>query len=159
YLLDGLEALEYRGYDSAGVALMGANRIRTTKVVGRVDALRKELGSSPAASCGIGHTRWATHGGVVQKNAHPLNSQSGEFSVIHNGIIENYQEVRSFLKKQGYRFKSDTDTEVIPNLVDYHYRQSKDVEQAFLTAIKLLRGAYAIVLMSIHTPGKLYAAK
>lgn len=161
YLLDGLESLEYRGYDSAGIALMQNSKIKTTKVVGRVETLRKEFGatSSTAASCGIGHTRWATHGGVLERNAHPHSSQNSMFSVVHNGIIENHQEIKQFLEDKGYTFKSDTDTEVIPNLVEYHYSESKDVKKAFLTTIKSLRGAYAIVLMSTHEPDKLFAAK
>lgn len=159
YLLDGLETLEYRGYDSAGVALLNNDKIETTKVIGRVESLRNEVKHSKLANVGIGHTRWATHGGVLEKNAHPHNSQNSEFSVVHNGIIENYQEIKNFLTKKGYVFKSETDTEVIPNLIDYHYQQAKNVEQAFLTAAKLLRGAYAIVMMSIHDPNALYAAK
>src|SRR5690606_31289166 len=86
-------------------------------------------------------------------------SQNGQFSIVHNGIIENHQEIKQFLEGKGYQFKSDTDTEVIPNLIEYHFKQNEDVEKAFLTAIKLLRGAYAVVLLSAHTPDKLYAAK
>ncbi|MDQ3123476.1 MAG: glutamine--fructose-6-phosphate transaminase (isomerizing) [bacterium] len=159
YLLDGLESLEYRGYDSAGIALLRNDKIEVTKVVGRVEALRKEVGSGMTSACGIGHTRWATHGGVLEKNAHPHLSQNGEFAVVHNGIIENYQEIKDFLIKKGYKFISDTDTEVVPNLIDFHYRQLKDVNAAFLTAIKLLRGAYAIVMTSVHDNKSIYAAK
>ncbi len=163
YLLDGLESLEYRGYDSAGIAIIDKSNIKTTRVVGRVEALRKALSQSatpkPMASVGVGHTRWATHGGVLQRNAHPHTSQDGNFSIVHNGIIENHQEIRQLLASKGYEFKSDTDTEVVPNLIEYHYKQTNDVEKAFVTAIKLLRGAYAIVLLSSHTPDKLYAAK
>ncbi len=158
YLLNGLEILEYRGYDSAGIALLEQESIKTTKVVGRVEALRKEV-VSPAGNLGIGHTRWATHGGVLHKNAHPHLSNNGQFAVVHNGIIENYQEIKNFLLKNGYEFASDTDTEVIPNLIDYHYSQTEDVEKAFLTATKLLSGAYAIVMISTHQPDSLYAAK
>lgn len=160
YLLDGLETLEYRGYDSAGIALLDKDTINTTKVVGRVETLRREFADTGhAGSTGIGHTRWATHGGVLERNSHPHSSNSGEFSVIHNGIIENHAEIRKFLQKHGFEFHSDTDTEVIPNLVEYHYRQTGDVKSAFLTATKLLRGAYAVVLMSTHAPDKLFAAK
>lgn len=159
YLLDGLQALEYRGYDSAGVAVLDGKKIKTTKVVGRVEALRKESDSKNKASCGIGHTRWATHGKPLERNAHPHTSQDGQFSVVHNGIVENYLELKEFLQKKGYDFKSDTDTEVIPNLVSYHFDQSKDVEQAFLSAVKMLRGAYAIALLSSHAPETIYAAK
>ncbi len=160
YLLDGLETLEYRGYDSAGIALCDQNKLQDVRVVGRVETLRKEYADSGVkGALGIGHTRWATHGGVLHRNAHPHASQSKQFTVVHNGIIENHQEIKGFLTKKGYEFKSDTDTEVIPNLIDYHFQQTKDVEQAFLTATKLLRGAYAIAMISSHDPGKLYAAK
>lgn len=213
YLLDGLEALEYRGYDSAGIALLSKDKIATTKVVGRVEALRKalhEAGTSstsalemvssgrgsteravseygevstghgrakmsrkPAESAastqsrragtdvevGIGHTRWATHGGVLERNAHPHLSNDGNFSVIHNGIIENHHEIREFLTGKGFTFHSDTDTEVVPNLVQFQYAQTNDVRKAFLAATKTLRGAYAIVLMSTHDSDTLYAAK
>lgn len=160
YLLDGLETLEYRGYDSAGLALLDKNTINVTRVVGRVEALQKEYEKLDIkSSLGIGHTRWATHGKPLERNAHPQNSNTNEFSVVHNGIIENYQEIKEFLQKKGYQFHSDTDTEVIPNLVDYHFQKSKNVEKSFLTAIKLLHGAYAVALISIHAPGHIFAAK
>lgn len=160
YLLNGLETLEYRGYDSAGIALQDKDKIKNIKVVGRVEALRKEYAlSTTRGNVGIGHTRWATHGRPLERNAHPHTSQDGVFSVVHNGIIENYAEIKEFLQKNGYEFTSDTDTEVIPNLISYHFEKTKDVEKAFLTALKLFRGAYAIVLMSTHTPNTLYAAK
>lgn len=160
YLLSGLETLEYRGYDSAGIALCDKDSLKTVRVVGRVEALRKAHEESGLnGNLGIGHTRWATHGGVLQKNAHPHTSHSGEFSVVHNGIIENYQEIKKFLQKKGYEFTSDTDTEVIPNLIDFHFQASKNVERAFLTAIKLLHGAYAVAMVSTHAPDRLFAAK
>lgn len=163
YLLDGLASLEYRGYDSAGIAVIDKGEILVTRVVGRVATLREAVPKqSPITTgdeVGIGHTRWATHGGVLQRNAHPHTSQSDKFSVVHNGIIENYQEIKHFLIKEGYHFASDTDTEVIPQLIDYHYRQTKDVQKAFLTAIKLLRGAYAVAMISSAAEGKLFAAK
>lgn len=160
YLLDGLETLEYRGYDSAGIAILKDNVICVTKVVGRVEGLKKSYHENQhEGHLGIGHTRWATHGAVLHKNAHPHNSQNNEFSVIHNGIIENYQEIKKFLINKGYRFISDTDTEVVPNLIDYHYKRCGDVTKAFLTATKLLRGAYAIVMITTNEPEKLFAAK
>lgn len=159
YLLDGLESLEYRGYDSAGIALLRNDKINLTKVVGRVEALRKELDASDQANCGIGHTRWATHGGVVKRNAHPHLSNDGAFAVVHNGIIENYQEIKKFLKKKGYNFHSDTDTEVVPNLLQYNYQQSRDVKKAFAATIQELRGAYGIVMTTTHDYERLYAAK
>ncbi len=160
YLLDGLQTLEYRGYDSAGLVLCDEGQLTNIRVVGRVEALRKAHAESKAkGSLGIGHTRWATHGRPLERNAHPQTSHNYEFTVVHNGIIENYQEIKKFLIKKGYEFKSDTDTEVIPNLVDYHYQKSNDVQKAFLTAIKLLRGAYAVALISPHAPNQLFAAK
>ncbi|MDQ3123695.1 MAG: glutamine--fructose-6-phosphate transaminase (isomerizing) [bacterium] len=160
YLLDGLEILEYRGYDSAGIALLDKDTVSVARVVGRVEALRVEYANNSIESLlGIGHTRWATHGKPLERNAHPQNSQHNNFSVVHNGIIENYLEIKQFLKKKGYSFSSDTDTEVIPNLIDYHFTQSIDVEKAFLTAIKLLNGAYAVAMISTHAPGYIFAAK
>jgi len=160
YLLDGLETLEYRGYDSAGIATLDSDSIEARKVIGRVDHLRKEEAENPVVgSLGIGHTRWATHGSVVNKNTHPHWDKNKEFYVVHNGIIENYQELRSFLQRHGYTFYSDTDTEVIPNLIAYHYKQTKNVRSAFQAALQTLRGAYALSMITVHEPEKLYAAK
>lgn len=160
YLLDGLEILEYRGYDSAGLATLDNGSISVTKVVGRVETLKKAyIEGLHKSGLGIGHTRWATHGAVLQKNAHPHNSSNNEFSVIHNGIVENYQEIKKFLLSKGYKFFSDTDTEVVPNLIDYHFSKTRDVTKAFLAATKHLRGAYAIVMISVHAPNQLFAAK
>jgi len=160
YILDGLEALEYRGYDSAGLSLLQNGKINTTKVVGRVEALRKELTESKNEShLAVGHTRWATHGGVLHKNAHPHQDNSGEFSVIHNGIIENYQDIKAFLTTKGYVFYSDTDTEVIPNLVHYHFQKLGDVEQAFIASIDALHGAYGIAMITTNSPDTIFCAK
>lgn len=160
YLLNGLETLEYRGYDSAGIAVLENNAINTAKTVGRVEHLRKEEAERPVhGSVGIGHTRWATHGGVLLKNTHPHHDQSKEFYVVHNGIIENYEEIKEFLSDKGYEFYSDTDTEVIPNLVHYHYQKTNNALSAFQAAVQTLRGAYALVLLSTHDPDNLYAAK
>jgi glutamine---fructose-6-phosphate transaminase (isomerizing) len=160
YLLDGLSTLEYRGYDSAGVAVLENGTINAVKVVGRVEHLRKEEAENPLkGSLGIGHTRWATHGGVIHKNAHPHWDQNKEFYVVHNGIVENYQEIKAFLKKNGYKFYSDTDTEVVPNLISYHYKKSGDITKAFTTSIQTLRGAYALVMITVHDPNTIYAAK
>ncbi|MDO8266109.1 MAG: glutamine--fructose-6-phosphate aminotransferase, partial [Candidatus Saccharibacteria bacterium] len=159
YLLDGLEALEYRGYDSAGIAVFNG-RISCVKVAGRVEQLRKEEAETPLkGSLGIGHTRWATHGIPVHKNAHPQWDQTEQFYVIHNGIIENFQELKEFLTSKGIEFHSDTDTEVIPNLIAYLYKDLKDVEKAFKAALKSLTGAYAVVMISSHDPKRMYAAK
>jgi len=160
YLLDGLETLEYRGYDSAGIATLDNDSIEARKVIGRVDHLRKEEAENPVVgSLGIGHTRWATHGSVVNKNTHPHWDKNKEFYVVHNGIIENYQELRSFLQRHGYTFYSDTDTEVIPNLIAYNYNKTKNVTSAFQAALQTLRGAYALSMITVHEPEKLFAAK
>jgi len=161
YLLSGLEALEYRGYDSAGIALYNKKSgLQLARTVGRVKALQDEvLATKIEGTVGIGHTRWATHGKPLERNTHPQTSQSQHFSVVHNGIIENYALIKQFLIKKGYVFTSDTDTEVLPNLVDYHYLQMHDVEKAFLTALQQLRGAYAVLLFSPLEPDKLFAAK
>jgi glucosamine--fructose-6-phosphate aminotransferase (isomerizing) len=161
FLLNGLETLEYRGYDSAGIACLDSS-ITCVKVAGRVEQLRQAVEDNPAiGSLGIGHTRWATHGTPVQKNAHPQWDNSEEFYVVHNGIIENYQEIKDFLTNKGVIFHSDTDTEVIPNLIAHLYKEngSKNVEKAFKTALKSLRGAYAVVMISAHDVDHMYVAK
>jgi glucosamine--fructose-6-phosphate aminotransferase (isomerizing) len=160
YLLDGLQTLEYRGYDSAGIATLDHNQINARKVIGRVEHLKQEEADDPlVGNLGIGHTRWATHGGVINKNTHPHWDHNKEFFVVHNGIIENYEELRSFLQKKGYTFYSDTDTEVVPNLIAYHYKKTKNVTSAFQATLQTLRGAYALTMITIHDPDQLYAAK
>ena len=123
YLLDGLESLEYRGYDSAGIAVLN-EKVDSSKVTGRVEHLRKEIKDDQlAGKVGIGHTRWATHGGVTRNNSHPHHDQNKQFYVIHNGIIENYQEIKTYLQNKGVKFYGETDTEVIPNLIADHFHQ------------------------------------
>lgn len=160
YLLDGLQTLEYRGYDSAGIAILENNGIQTKKVTGRVAQLREDLKAKPLEGhIGIGHTRWATHGVVAQKNAHPHWDNKKQFYVVHNGIIENYQEIKQLLEKHGYIFHSETDTEVIPNLVAFNFNKLKDVNKAFVATIQALSGAYAIVMTTTYSPETLFAAK
>lgn len=211
-IIDGLKALEYRGYDSAGVTLLGKTGAITFKEVGGVQNIKKlvdewarELGLSqedsffssnrpsrtngtvkgaaqektglltkkldgvagfagqqvklPKFSCGIGHTRWATHGEPSTLNAHPHTNTLGTISVVHNGIIENYREIKDMLQNAGYIFKSETDTEVIPHLIDFHTRKNNDFEAAFAAALQDLTGAYAIAAATTLHPDTLFVAR
>ncbi|HSX45850.1 MAG TPA: glutamine--fructose-6-phosphate transaminase (isomerizing) [Candidatus Saccharimonadia bacterium] len=159
-VLDGLEALEYRGYDSAGIALVNGDQSQLFKQVGRVSGLVEEVKDRPSeAGLVIGHTRWATHGGVTEPNAHPQVSNDGSIFVVHNGIVENFAELRQKLEAEGYHFDSQTDTEVVPNLIDYYSKQLPSLEDAFQAALADVRGAYAIAAISTREPGKLFAAR
>lgn len=161
-VLDGLTGLEYRGYDSAGLAYFDHDHITVDKQVGRVQGLVDSLGGRdhlPASSLVIGHTRWATHGTPTISNAHPHFNTDKTIMVVHNGIIENYMELRAHLESQGYSFVSETDTEVIPQLIDFYLKTSPSFEHAFEHALKQLRGAYAILAMSTSEPNTLYAAR
>lgn len=161
-VLDGLKSLEYRGYDSAGMAFVdGNNQPVLIREVGRVKGLeklwqKKQASNAPLA---IGHTRWATHGKPSVTNAHPQTNTDQTIFVVHNGIIENYIELRNWLTKKGYTFVSETDTEVIPQLIDHYYRKTKSMEAAFVKAMAEVRGAYAILAMSTHEPDKLFVAR
>lgn len=158
-LINGLKALEYRGYDSAGIALFDSGELKISKEKGRVKNLDdNSFLKSSNSSIGIAHTRWATHGVPSSDNAHPHLDNSGNFAVVHNGIIENYLELKEFLSKNGYKFKSETDTEVIPNLIHYYYEKEKDFLQAFNRTIKDLQGSYAILVLSPLFEG-IYVAK
>lgn len=159
-LTNGLVTLEYRGYDSAGVALLVNSELQEIKSVGRVPQLER-LVEEVTESCnaGIGHTRWATHGGVTKANSHPHLSMDRSFAVVHNGIIENHQELRLFLQKHGYNFVSQTDSEVIPHLIEYQYKKLGDTKKAFEATLALLKGAYAIVMTSTKEPEVIYAAR
>lgn len=159
-VLKGLEALEYRGYDSAGIALVDNDQTQVFKQVGRVSGLIDSVDAQNlTAPLVIGHTRWATHGGVTIQNAHPQSNSEQSIFVVHNGIIENFSELRSKLQQAGYEFKSQTDTEVIPNLIDYYRKQLASFEDAFRAALGDVRGAYAIAAISKSEPGKLFAAR
>jgi len=158
-VLDGLTALEYRGYDSAGIAFLDQGKIVTTKQAGRVQTLQAALNPKQKSTVAIGHTRWATHGAPTTANAHPHYNTSGTIAVVHNGIIENYTELRDHLKKQGYAFVSETDTEVIPHLIDFYRRSSKTFQEAFEQALQQLRGAYAVAVITSEEPDTLYAAR
>ncbi|NUU96217.1 glucosamine--fructose-6-phosphate aminotransferase [Marinitoga sp. 1135] len=143
-IINGLQKLEYRGYDSAGIAFSNNGKVELVKKTGKIENLRKELNSQleKEINIGIAHTRWATHGGVTDENAHPHTDCTGKISLVHNGIIENFQELREELKEKGHKFKSETDTEVIAHLVEEYYEG--DLFEAVLKAIKRLDGAYAI---------------
>ena len=148
-LIKGLLSLEYRGYDSAGICVLNKNVLDVVKDKGRV----KNLEDNPKLSnlvgnIGIAHTRWATHGIPSKENSHPHLDNTKQFAVVHNGIIENYTELRNLLEKNGYTFQSQTDTEVIPNLISYYYKTEKDVLKAVSLAIKDLKGSYAIEVIS-----------
>ncbi len=158
-LLSGLKRLEYRGYDSAGVALFYKNKISIHKTKGKIKDLEEILNkrNSPFSGVGIAHTRWATHGAPNSQNAHPHTDCSGNIALVHNGIIENYEQLKKDLIKEGHRFKSETDTEVIAHLVEKFYKG--DLEKAVFATIKYLRGSFAIAVMSAREPGRLIAAR
>lgn len=157
-LLEGLKRLEYRGYDSAGIAVIGTAGIRLTKSVGKLAALEEKLGSRGCIShIGIGHTRWATHGRPSKNNAHPHMDCHGDFVVVHNGIIENYFELKEALLKTGHTFRSETDSEVVAHLVEEFYQG--DLEKAVRKAVSMLIGSYALVVMSRMHPDMLVAVR
>ena len=158
-LLEGLSKLEYRGYDSAGIAVMDQSRITVTKVKGRIVNLSEKThaGADVAGTAGIGHTRWATHGAPTEENAHPHLSNDGRFAVVHNGIIENYLTLREELIRDGYRFESETDTEVIVHLVELYYRG--DMREALIKTTDRLRGSYALGVICTEEPDRLYAVR
>ena len=158
-LLEGLKKLEYRGYDSAGIAVLDDDRISVSKVTGRIANLCEKTadGKNCPGTVGIGHTRWATHGAPTDTNAHPHMSNDGKFAVVHNGIIENYIALREELTEKGYRFESQTDTEVIVHLIEMYY--SGNLKNAVIKASSRLRGSYALGVVCTDEPEKLYAAR
>ncbi|WP_254764814.1 glutamine--fructose-6-phosphate transaminase (isomerizing) [Natrinema marinum] len=157
-LLTGLENLEYRGYDSAGVAVQNGSGIDVEKRSGKVEELKESIGEPLKGEVGIGHTRWSTHGPPTDANAHPHTDESEDVAVVHNGIIENYTALRERLAASGYEFTSDTDTEVIPHLVQYYLDAGYDSETAFRQAIDELEGSYAVTAM-VSGEHVLYAAR
>ena len=158
-LLDGLKKLEYRGYDSAGIAVENSGVIRMIKASGQISNLaEKTRGGAELPGCsGIGHTRWATHGAPTDVNAHPHMSNDGKFAVVHNGIIENYTELRQELRDKGFVFRSETDTEVIVHLLDMYY--TGDLKTAVMRTAARLEGSYALGVLCADEPGKLCAIK
>ncbi|RDZ26256.1 glutamine--fructose-6-phosphate transaminase (isomerizing) [Lysobacter silvisoli] len=158
-LIEGLKRLEYRGYDSAGIAVIDGADVRRVRRTGRVAEMEGAAqAESFHATLGIGHTRWATHGGVTEANAHPHIS-FGELAVVHNGIIENHEEQRERLRAAGYTFESQTDTEVIAHLIHHYQSQGADLLAAVQRAVRELVGAYAIAVVSKREPGRLVAAR
>lgn len=159
-ILDGLQRLEYRGYDSAGIAVLENNEISIRRAVGKLYNLRSTVDSKPTnGNIGIGHTRWATHGEPTEYNAHPHLSMNKDFVVVHNGIVENYLELREELKAEGVEFLSDTDTEVIVQLIERLSASGISLEEATRQSVKQLRGAHGIVVMSCNEPDKLIAVR
>jgi len=157
-LLEGLKRLEYRGYDSAGIAIIDGDRIRRRRVEGKISALESSLRREElTGSFGVGHTRWATHGRPSEENAHPHQDCTGDFVVVHNGIIENYLSIKEELREEGHEFVTETDTEVIAHLVEKYYRDS--LEEAVLRAARHLEGAFAVAAISSRDVGKIVLAK
>jgi len=157
-LVKGLQKMEYRGYDSVGIATESANKIVLKKGVGRVIEVNNtvKLDSIPG-NIGIGHTRWATHGKVTEKNAHPHSSNSGKIAIVHNGIVENFEELKSDLQNKGYEFQSETDTEVIANLIQLNFDKTSDVKQSIIKTVNQIKGHYSFVV--IFEDGTLAAAR
>ena len=159
-LINGLLRLEYRGYDSAGIATMENNEIVVNKNKGRVSSLYDLEGiDNLVGTVGIAHTRWATHGKPSKENSHPHMDNTNSFAVVHNGIIENYHELKNFLQEKGYKFLSQTDTEVIPNLISYYFKQDNDVLKAVQKTCKDLKGSYAIEVLSIYDKDKMIVVR
>ena len=158
-LLDGLARLEYRGYDSAGVAVLDNGRLHVAKAKGRLQVLSDliEGGAAIHGTLGIGHTRWATHGAPSDVNAHPQMSRSGRIAVVHNGIIENYAQLKDFLVSQGVPFVSETDTEVVAQLIEYFYEG--DILEAVGRVLRRIEGAYALGILCADFPDQLIAVR
>jgi len=158
-LLDGLRRMEYRGYDSAGVALVGEHGIELRRSAGKLSNLEQTIRTEPVDGLyGVGHTRWATHGRPTEENAHPHRDCTGRIVVVHNGIIENYLELKAELQRQGHDFKTETDTEIVAHLVEREMK-TDGLENAVRRALKLMRGMFALVLVSAEDPEKIVAVR
>lgn len=166
-LIDGLKRLEYRGYDSAGLIVLSLNEFFRVREPGRVDDLRKKIAQYPSiqGNLGIAHTRWATHGGVTESNAHPHVSSDGRFAIVHNGVIENYASIKEFLKSKGYSFSSETDTEALVNLIAYHYSNESTLpgKERFLKSVSMslaqVEGTYGIAVVCQDRPNEIIGAR
>jgi len=158
-LLKGLKSLEYRGYDSAGMITL-TGKFNLKKDIGKVDAINEKLNFLELpGELGIAHTRWATHGEVTKENAHPHTSNNGKISVVHNGIIENYQGLRQFLQQHGFNFLGNTDSEIIPNLIEFEMRSGKSFNNATIDALRKLSGNYAVVILNLDEKKMIAARK
>ncbi len=166
-ILDGLKRLEYRGYDSAGVAILDGGKFKVAKQIGRVADLQKTIGPNALEGTrGIGHTRWATHGGVTDANAHPHVSSDGQIAIIHNGVIENYDSIKKFLLTKGFTFASETDTEVLCNLIAYHFAKEPepvDGGSRLLDSVRKtllhVQGTFGLCVLAVSCPNELIAAR
>jgi glucosamine--fructose-6-phosphate aminotransferase (isomerizing) len=159
-LFESIKNLEYRGYDSCGLAVVQNSAVTVRKNIGGVDEVnQKEHLTGMKGRTGIAHTRWATHGGVTRVNAHPHSSGDGQFSLVHNGIINNYRDLRDELTAQGVTFVSETDTEVLVHLVAQGYRKTKNVEEAFRAALLRVQGTYAVAMVTAVDPATIYGAR
>lgn len=159
-LLNGLQRLEYRGYDSAGLSVIENNTLRTFKKKGKVAELVKLLEKIKISSTvGIAHTRWATHGEPNDINAHPHTDNSNTISIVHNGIIENYHSLKQMLLSKGYHFTSETDTEVLAVLIGYFYENTQDLEEAVRAALSEVQGTFGVAILSVNEPNKIFAAR
>src|SRR5256885_8215532 len=159
-IVEGLKRLEYRGYDSAGVAVLHAGKLEVRRAAGRIKMLEGVLRERPVqGSLGIGHTRWATHGRPSEENAHPHTDCDGALVVVRNGILENYLEIKERLLAEGHRFRSETDTEVLAHLVEHHLRATGRLDRAVRASLAEVRGSYAIGVVAAAAPDRLIAAK
>ncbi len=157
--VDGLRALQYRGYDSAGIAFLDGKKIVSARAVGKIENLEERIDPAWTSNLGIFHTRWATHGGVTEENAHPHGDCAGEISLCHNGIIENFKEIKEALVKKGHTFRSETDSEVLPHLIEDSMKSGVSFEDAFFAALSRIKGTYGIVAISAKNPNLLLAAR
>ncbi|MBQ2114803.1 MAG: class II glutamine amidotransferase, partial [Selenomonadales bacterium] len=160
FLIEGLSKLEYRGYDSAGIAVYNGETIRVEKSLGRLEVLEQKIkGNEPEGSIGVGHTRWATHGRPSDRNSHPHTDCTGKFVVVHNGIIENFMSLKEMLIEKGHTFRSETDTEVVAHLLEEVYEEGELLEDTVRKVLNMVEGSYALVIMSEHDTGKIVCAK
>ncbi len=160
-ILDGLKRLEYRGYDSAGVAFVQGGQLQIIRSQGKLSSLEDKISQYAAfhATSAVGHTRWATHGLPTEQNAHPHQDNQGKLALVHNGIIENYQGLHSWLEELGYRFDSQTDTEVLVHLISHSLKQSRDISQALSQSLEQVQGSYALALINLENPNEIWAAR